>query len=59
MSSPGKSEGMDSDLFDDLVQGLEAAVAHRAGKPVEGTCEHRFERLPDGSVRRVGPVIEY
>lgn len=59
MFSTAKSEGMDPDLFDSLVKGLEEAIAFQQGNPLKGTREHRFERLPDGSVQRSGSVIEY
>lgn len=45
-----------SSLFDDLVQGMEQAIAYQRGVPVKGTRVHHFERLPDGTVRRMTEV---
>jgi len=39
--------------FESIARGLEEAIAWQRGELVEGVRTHRFERLPDGSVRRL------
>lgn len=54
MTEPkSEPQGMESSLFDDLVQGLEQAIAYQHGERVEGIRVHHFEHLPDGTVRRM------
>lgn len=42
-----------SDVFESIMEGLKQAVAYSRGEPVEGVRVHHFERLPDGTVRRI------
>lgn len=45
-----------SDAFQSIAEGLEQAIAYRHGKLVHGVRVHHFERLPDGTVRRIEDV---
>ncbi|HYG85826.1 MAG TPA: hypothetical protein VD978_06180 [Azospirillum sp.] len=51
-----KRTRMSETLFEDIMQGLEQAIAYQRGERVEGVRVHHFERLPDGTVRRVDPT---
>ena len=48
-----KRKKRNSDVFDSIMEGLQQAVAYSRGEPVEGVRVHHFERLPDGTVRRI------
>lgn len=49
----GRKRRAHSPAFESIMRGLEQAIAYQRGELVEGVSVHRFERLPDGSVRRV------
>lgn len=48
-----KRKKRNSDAFESIKEGLEQAIAYSRGELVEGVRVHHFERLPDGTVRRI------
>lgn len=48
-----KRKKRNSDVFESIMEGLKQAIAYNRGELVEGLRVHHFERLPDGTVRRI------
>lgn len=49
-----KQKHMPSAIFNSIVEGLEQAIAIQRGEYVGTYRVHRFEHLPDGTVRKTG-----